>query len=286
MFKKINIFVLCFTLAGLISLPGNVLAGNITDYSLLAQESIHLDKKATVLSGFVGVNDPFAIPSFKQEVQLLVDKKVLLEEGTRLTAPSIFIKRDSVIKGDIYYKDRFLTQENVTTTGDIVILNAPPDWPLINMPAPPACAPDTTNPLTAAKNSRMTMPPGRYGDVRLDRKATVILPGGEYHLNSFYADDDARILFSGPATLCVANTFHTRSDVFWGPQKDATTLSGADIQVYVNGTDLLEDDGERHAREDYKKDPERNAVAKIGKKNIFFGQVVALNGTLEIEKAT
>ncbi|HCI45360.1 MAG TPA: hypothetical protein DE315_07530 [Candidatus Omnitrophica bacterium] len=284
MFKKINTFVLLAALAGPISLPGDALAGNITDYSILARESIHIDKKATVLSGFVGVNDPSAAPSFKQEVQLLVDKKVLLEEGTRLTAPSIFIKRDSVIKGDIYYKDRFFTQENVTTTGDIVILSDPNDWPLINMPDPPACAPDTTNPLTVVKNSQMTMPPGRYGDVRLNRKATLILPGGEYHLNSFYADEDARILFSGPATFCVADTFQTRSDVFWGPQNDITTLSGADIQIFVNGTDTYENPG-RHSREDFKKHPKRDAVAQIGKKNVFFGQVMALNGTLEIEKA-
>ncbi|MBI5149746.1 MAG: right-handed parallel beta-helix repeat-containing protein [Candidatus Omnitrophica bacterium] len=284
MFKKINIFVLCLALAGAISSPGNVLAGNITDYSILAQESIHLDKKATVLSGFVGVNDPSAEPSFKQDVHLLVDRKVLLEEGTRLTAPSIYIKRDSVIKGDIYYKDRFFTQDDVTTTGDIVILNAPNDWPLINMPAPPACAPDTTNPLAVAKNSQMTMPPGRYGDVRLNRKSTLILPGGEYHLNSFYVDEDARVLFSGPATLCVANTFQTRSDVFWGPQNDLTTISGADIQVFVNGTDTYENPG-RHSREDFKKHPKRDAAAQIGKKNVFFGQVMALNGTLEIEKA-
>lgn len=285
MLKKLNTFVLFAVLAGPISFPGDALAGNITDYSLLAQESVHLDKKTTVLSGFVGVNDPSAEPSFKQEVQLLVDKKVLLEEGTRLTAPGIYIKRDAVIKGDIYYKDRFSTQDDVTSAGDIVILNAPNDWPLINMPAPPACAPDPTNPLTVGKNSQMTMPSGRYGDVRLNRKATLILPGGEYHLNSFYADEDARVLFSGPATLCVANTFQTRSDVFWGPQNDVTTLSGADIQVYVNGADLHEDDT-RHSREDFKRNPKRNAVAQIGKKNIFFGQVMALNGTLEIEKAT
>ena len=284
MFKKTNIFVLCLTLAGAISLPDSTLAGNITDYSILAQESIHLDKKATVLSGFVGVNDPAAESSFKQDVHLLVDRKVLLEEGTRLAAPTIFIKRESVIKGDIYYKDEFRTQEDVTTTGDIVILNAPSDWPLINMPAPPSCAPNATNPLTVAKNSQMTMPPGRYGDVRLNRKATLVLPGGEYQLNSFYADEDARVLFSGPATLCVANTFQTRSDVFWGPQNDLTTISGADIQIFVNGTDVQENHL-RHSMEDFKKHPRRDAVAQIGKKNVFFGQVMALNGTLEIEKA-
>ena len=285
MFKKIHIFVLCLALSGAISLPDIVLAGNITDYSLLAQESIHLDKKATVLSGFVGVNDPSAEPSFKQDVHLLVDKKVLLEEETRLVAPTIYIKRDSVIKGDIYYKDRFLTQDDVTTTGDIVILNAPNDWPLINIPAPPTCAPNTTNPLTAAKNSQMTMPPGRYGDVRLNQKSTVILPGGEYHLNSFHADEDARVLFSGPATLCVANTFQTKSDVFWGPQNDTVAVSGADIQIFVNGTDVQENRS-RHSREDFKKHPKRDAVAQIGKKNVFFGQVTALSGTLEIEKAS
>ncbi len=284
MFRRSNISILCSTLAVVISLSGSAFASDIADYSILAQESIHIDKKATVLSGFVGVNDPSAAPSFKQEVQLLVDKKVLLEEGTRLTSPSIFIKRDSVIKGDIYYKDLFFTQEDVTTTGDIVILSDLNDWPLIHMPVSPACAPDATNPLTAAKNSQMTMPSGRYGDVRLDRKATVILPGGAYHLNSFYAGEDSRILFSGPAILCVANAFQTRSDVFWGPQNDVENLSGADIRVYVNGTDHDEDET-RHSREDFKKHPQRDAVAQIGKKNVFFGQVTALNGTLEIEKA-
>ncbi len=284
MFKKINTFVLFAVLAGPIILPGDALASNITDYSLLARESIHLDKKATVLSGFVGVNDPAAEPSFKQDVHLLVDRKVLLEEGTRLTAPRIFIKRDSIIKGDIYYKDQFSTQEDVTTAGDIVILNAPNDWPLINMPAPLVCAPDPTNPLTVTKSGQMTMSPGRYGDVRLNRKATLIFPGGEYQLNSFYADEDARILFTGPATLCVANTFQTRSDVFWGPQNDLTTISGADIQVFVNGTDV-DENHVRHSREDFKKHPRRDAAAQIGKKNVFFGQVTALSGTLEIEKA-
>lgn len=284
MLKKLNTFVLFAVLAGPIILPGDALAGNITDYSLLAQESIHLDKKATVLSGFVGVNDPSAEPSFKQDAHLLVDKKVLLEEGTRLVAPAIFIKRDSVIKGDIYYKDRFFAQDDVTIAGDIVILNAPNDWPLVNMPTPPACSPDATNPLAVAKNSQMTMPPGRYGDVRLNRKSTLILPSGEYHLNSFYADEDARILFSGPATLCVAGTFQTKSDVFWGAQNDVTPLSGADIRIFVNGTDTDENPG-RHSREDFKKHPKRDAVAQIGKKNVFFGQVMALNGTLEIEKA-
>ena len=94
-----NVLFLILSLSFLIS-PCSY-ADDITDYSVLASNSIHMKKEVKILSGDVGVNDRAVSDALKGDVELFLDKKILGEEGVLFKAPSILIKKETLIKEEI-----------------------------------------------------------------------------------------------------------------------------------------------------------------------------------------
>jgi len=271
--KSIRFVIFLSIISFTIFLPKTVSADTITDYSVLATESLHIMKKAKVESGFVG-----------GEGELIIGQKVVTEDTVRVTAPSVFLKKGAKVKGDVHYKDDLVIQKNAVVLGAQVLKDAPDDWPIVTIPSQTACSPDLNNNIVIAQTDTENLTPGAYGDIRVGRKGVLILSGGEYHLNTFHIGREAKVYFTGPASVCVAGHMMTKAKTFFGPDPENTNITGADIQIHVNGEEghVCKED---HADDKKDKKHHDGHSVKIGKKSVFFGQVKALNGTMRIKKS-
>jgi len=127
--------------------------------------------------------------------------------------------------------------------------------------------------------------PGFYGDIKVGKAATLVLAGGEYHVNTLHIHKQAKVYFTGPANICVSEHLMTKEKSFFDPAK-AANITGGDIKVTVYGADSYMC-AEDHSDNEKKKEKEahESQTTKIGKKSVFFGQIQALNGTIEIKKS-
>ncbi len=258
-----------------------IFADNIADYSVLATDSIQFKKKAKILSGFVGVNDH---DDHDDDVSLSLGKETRTEEGVRLTSPSILLKKKAVVKGDVFYRDDLTVKSGAIILGNQVIKNNPADWPLVQIPASMECQPDLNNPIIVSKKTEQTLMPGAYGDIRVRKKATLVLEGGTYHAHAIHIGKEAKVILTGAATICVDSHFMTKAKSFFGPDPEDVNTTAGDVQVYVNGVDDYECN-EDHSDDDKDKEHHDSHAVKIGKESILFSQVKALNGTIKIKKS-
>ena len=155
------------------------------------------------------------------------------------------------------------------------VLNAAGDWPLVVIAASPECSPDAGRPVAVVKEGALTLSAGAYGEVSVGKGAEVVLTGGRYDVQSLEVEKEAKVYFAGASEVCIAGRFYLGKDSVIRPA-EGSGLKGADLVIHVNGGD-----GAGEMDED-----DEGAAATLGKNSIMFGRVWALNGTIEVKKAS
>ncbi len=101
----------------------------------------------------------------------------------------------------------------------------------------PACDP-TQPPVVIPHGATVALPPGVYGDVRVEGGAggpATLLLAGTYRVCNLRALREARVYFTDRSTLLVAGTFTGGNGVEFGPTL-ASGVSPAQVDVFVAGS--------------------------------------------------
>jgi hypothetical protein len=127
----------------------------------------------------------------------------------------------------------------------------------------------------------LTLRPGSYGEIKMQKKSTLILGGAQdggvarYDLENLDLGRCSKVLFQGPTDLVINNRLRPGSWAYIGPDCKAAkegTLSAKDIRIYVNGTN-----GNSGIIAD------RPRAAVIGRGNCVKACIYAPNGTLWVK---
>ncbi len=106
-------------------------------------------------------------------------------------------------------------------------------------PARFECGKDPAGDVLVDPGETVTLPPGRYRDVRVrgaaGRAGTLLLQGGEYDFCSLRAYRRAQILFDAPATVRIAGDFFRIGDLTLTGPRPNSTVTAADIRFFSNG---------------------------------------------------
>ena len=120
-----------------------------------------------------------------------------------------------------------------TATGTV---HTPLALPVATALPPFKAAAAGTKSVTVTSKTPVTLAPGSYLDITVNDNATLTLSGGSYAVRNFTAGAHAQILFAASTDLKVAGTLQTDAGTTLAP-KSGTTLKGADIVIYVAGSD-------------------------------------------------
>ncbi len=204
-------------------LPASVHAQetDISSFSIFATNNVTLDPNTAVMSGQIGAQNVGSVIAIEQDV--------FLEDGASIIGDTIEIGEGASV-GDVYYN---ILDNNGTIRGNFFTpLVIPLDVTLPQFPTP---APNQDD-REVQQNQTLTLQPGSYGNVVADEKATLILTGGTYHMESLSLDSESDLLFQGPTELIINNRFISDSRVIIGPDS-GSGISASDILIYVNGQD-------------------------------------------------
>ena len=196
--------------AGASGAPSRPIDRTIDHYALFALDSLNFQGGNPGVShidgGDVGVNNPDPNPSDGADVMNMCagsGHEVVMQDGTQANADT-FNTTASCSLWDVYSNH---------LDGNPVIRNSGPTAfttpiiPAANLPAFPSFSCNPANPVTVAKGSAMTLPPGTYGDVIIRDSATLTLAAGTYTFCSVSMGGNASLVDVDGTIVQVAETF-------------------------------------------------------------------------------
>ena len=138
---------------------------------------------------------------------------------------------------------------------------------LASLPPLPEITPGTSK-IEVEKNGTRTLEAGRYGQLKVEQKGTLILKGGVYHFQSWEVAPQAQVYFLAPSEVPIAGRVKVEQQSYVGPAPSAPTLHARDLVVYVAGASDQDDD----------------AAATFEQQTMVKVNVVAPNGTITLKQ--
>ncbi|MCA9420985.1 MAG: hypothetical protein KC592_08205, partial [Nitrospira sp.] len=250
-------------LIGLI-LPGKVQAAQ--DFVVLGNEGVWVRQGSTILSGDVGANQASVGPYLNGEQEVTIGHDVVVQNNdSQVMGNSVRLKKGSRVQ-DIVVNKLF-------GPGQIQgAMTTPARLPLVSeMPSVPPVQPGTKD-LDVPAGGGLTLPPGRYGQLKLRPGAIVTLTGGLYHFQEWDIRENAQVLATKAVEIRVKGQIDTRRHTVVGPASDAANLTARDVVIIgtgMNGTTGSIDDT-----------PE---AIKFGEESMVRANVYAPNGLLRVK---
>lgn len=199
----------------------------LSTFSIFALNSIYMRTGVVVHSGNAGVIDESSEPKFGVDSELVLSENVYFHDEASIYAHRVKIKTRSSVD-DVYCN--FIVN-HATIRGDI---NTPLELPLdVTLPEFPSPAPGTVD-ITLAESETLTLPPGAYGEIKLNRLATLILEGGTYHVENLEMGDYTKVLVQSPTLLLIDNRLESGIKPIIRPSEDSE-ITASDIRIYVHG---------------------------------------------------
>ena len=230
----------------------------LEDFVVLAKERVLILPRATVLSGDVGVNglgDATLSPKAK-----------ILNPASRLMADKVRLLNASQAY-DVFYNN-LLNKGNILGTA-----YTPLQLPLVEA-FPPVPEPvHGGSAVNVPRNGTLALEAGSYGNLRVNRGATLVLTGGVYNFQSIQMLEDAQILIEAPVEIRILTRLHTGKEVKIMPAESAAGLTAGDLRIIIGGMD--EKQGRTTSR-----------AVIIGKQNELRANLYAPQGSLAIGSQT
>jgi hypothetical protein len=192
----------------------------LDDYVVLGLERVHLKDLATVRSGDVGVNGAVRLG-------LVVGRGSTFADGTTLVGD--WARADRVTVWDFYTNRHLSPPAGLVVRGTGPLPTGP--LPLVDpLPPLPAFAPSS---VSVAVKGPLSLPPGAYGNIKLQAGARLELSAGTYEFHAITASKNTAIVVTGPVTLNVQTNLRIGNGSFFGPASAAVTAE--DVVVNVGG---------------------------------------------------
>ena len=168
-------------------------------------------------------------PYLNSDCQVSIGKRAYLAEGVKICADSIKLKRKASVD-DI--QCNFLVNRRGKVRGEELDFECPKVIP----PEFPEPKPGDKY-IRIKRGKSMTLEPGSYGEIRMQKRAKLIFTGGEYHVEDLKVGRGCKVLFQAPTKLVINNRVRSGSWAYIGPDCKAKKagLSAKDICIYVNG---------------------------------------------------
>ncbi len=208
--------------------------GDSGQYALLAINSLSLNTKSEVRSGFVGVNEIGGPgPFLGGSAALSVGVQVVTAEDVELSGSSVSVANKAEIKGVLHYLDGVDAHRNAVIADSLQ--ETADFWPLVELPTFRSAASGSVD-VEVKKDREITLSPedGPFATVSVKSKGRLVLSGGEYHIENLDIGSDAEVEFLAPTTLLIADKLSTGTKSNFGPAS-GLQLDAADILVYVAG---------------------------------------------------
>ncbi|MCP4157124.1 MAG: LamG domain-containing protein [bacterium] len=202
----------------------------ISDFSLLATNSIYMRTGSVVNSGNAGVVNAGAGPWLNGGSEVALSSNVHLADNVSIYADKIKMKYDTSVD-DVYYN-------SLTNYGDAAVIRGNETSPLalplgVTLPQFPAPQPGSSD-IYVGEFSSSTLSPGAYGEVVLGKKGTLFLTGGTYHFQELNLGDYAEVRFQTASEVIINNRLASGKNIIIAPAAGAAINAG-DIAIYVNG---------------------------------------------------
>jgi len=228
-------------------------------FSILALNSVHIEKKAHIWSGDVGVNELCTQCLIKDNRNF----DVVIEERVRIG------KRSKVV-GDKIYIDKFASVWDVDSNdvenvgkirGTITPLDTTnPVWD--DLPVFQTGTPDEGQPINLESHGYSNPDPGRYGDVTLGGHARLELKNGDYDFQSVTLGTHAKIVCNASGdqrvNIRIKETLvSNNAKAYIGPK--VFEGNAKNIVIYIEG---------------------RGQAATLGEGNVLRANLYARNGSV------
>lgn len=261
-FGKLKISIILFFmlpfLAQILHAEVHAQSTEVSSFSILATGKIDIDKHVEVKSGHIGVLKAGSIVS--------IDKETFLDDGISVIGDTVNVEKKSSVE-NVYYN--ILNNKGTVRQGHYTPLELPLG---VSLPAFPAPSPNQNN-KRLKKREDLTLQPGSYGRINVDKRATLFLTGGTYHIESISFGSESRLVFQGQTELIINNKIISASRVTIIPDP-GSGLSASDMLIFVNGQDSVavkdgssEDKGSGDKGSGGKKKKKREKEKKGKKKN-------------------
>ena len=248
-------------------------------YVLIATHSMYLKSRARIHTGHIGVVDFGSSPFVGGREELVMGSRASSGAAVRVSAPRVLLRGRVDIAGTLVFSQ--LRWFRPTPTIEEQQKVGEDYWPLfadLGLPAFHTGDSGTVDIDVRQRNTHTLLPNQRYDRIRVRSMATLILAGGEYHIDRLDIGQNATVVATAPVTLLIGASFDMRQKAYFGPQDN--DVDPAAIRVYVNGTERRRND-ERDAQIRYV-----SKAARIGVKAQFAGNLYAPNGTIDLRESS
>ncbi len=194
---------------------------------LLAKNSIQIDNTTVIVSGDVIVNNATSGPVLG-EAALSLDRAVTTPAGYKIVATSIDLDSGAAAGGAAYYN-------TLTNQGTIAGTQFSPLALPVFAGFPPALAraPGSDN-VTIANNGQLTLNEGAYGNLTINKGATLRLSGGGYSFQSITVASGGSIRYAAPSDIVVAGRADFGANSVVSPA-DGSGLTPVAMRIQVDG---------------------------------------------------
>lgn len=195
------------------------------DAIVLARRLVKAKRNATLAGGAVVVNEAGGLAILHRTFEGLAGTTVIGDEirvrfgpleGPRLW--DLFANSIDDPKASLQVAG---TQGSVST------------FPVLPYPTPVTVTPGTGVLLIKRTDGPVSLPPGDYGTIRLQRGAVVLFEGGTYNVESLRSGFQTAVLFNGPTTVNVLEKARFGKRVIFGPNPDVPTFDPCSIQLHT-----------------------------------------------------
>ncbi len=145
------------------------------DFVVLATNSVWLELGADILSGDVIVNNAGGAPTLTGK-KLIVGIGATTAAGYVLKADDIQVLHGARVNSDVFY-NKLVNRGTIKGS-----LNTPLNLPVFAQLPDFVTAPAGSQNITVAKNGSLSLPPGNYRDIKVQKKGVLRLQGGIYNI--------------------------------------------------------------------------------------------------------
>lgn len=217
------------------------------EFSIFGFNSVHIQQKARVLSGDIGVQS--------EGKTITLDPWVKIKDGASIRGDSILIGEGARV-WDVYYNNLINNGHVAGTMTDSISL---PLWNGLQSLFPSDMNSGSVDRTIGYKETETLTPDVRYGDVSVGEFGKLKLVSGTYYFHNLTLDSHARLVCLGPTEIHVGGQFKVMGPANYVGPKLEKYLRPRDVMIYVAGND--------------------DAVS-IGKTSLVRANIFAMNGSM------
>jgi len=173
-----------------------------------SNSQVSLDQ-STAVSGRIVSGSDIYLARYASAGSLDAFRNVSLDRNTSVGAitalKNVSIDKSSTVAGNVAYNGSYWAGSGVSIQGSVTRGKADPDVWSVTLRSDPGLATSSSRSLWYATGSTINLNPGDYGQLSVDRNATIYLTAGVYNFSSIWIGRETKIVADTSAGNVVVN---------------------------------------------------------------------------------